>query len=52
MAEPWYIDTTSEGVLKAKVPYGDEFLNFQPREKEDRKKRALPLKIGVELIFI
>lgn len=30
MAEPWYIDTTSEGVLKANVPYGDEFLNFQP----------------------
>ena len=30
MAEPWYIDTTREGVLKANVPYGDEFLPFQP----------------------
>ena len=30
MAEPWYIDTTPEGALKANVPYGDEFLPFQP----------------------
>ena len=30
MAKPWYIDRTSTGVLKANVPYGQEFLPFQP----------------------
>jgi len=30
MTKPWFIDTTPTGVLKAKVPYGQEFLPFQP----------------------